>query len=171
MANHEHQKQRNQIHRRDFLGRLVRHGTVAAGVSTLVGGLEAATPGAGAELQTRPRATADTCIFIWLAGGMCHVDTFDPKRKGDGAEIAGSYYNAIKSSVSDIAVCEHLPRMAERMERLAILRTLHHQFPNHTQAVNYVHTGRLPSGTFRASAPAPETGSRVSASCDSRVAA
>jgi hypothetical protein len=46
-----------------------------------------------------PKATADTCIFIWLAGGMCHLDTFDPKLKGNGENIPGSYYNPIKTAV------------------------------------------------------------------------
>lgn len=93
------------------------------------------------------RATADTCIFVWLPGGMCHVDTFDPKPKGDGANLPGSYYNPIKTVVPGVELCEHLTRIAERMDRFAILRTVHHQFPNHTQAVDFVHTGRVPTGT------------------------
>ncbi|MEE2989452.1 MAG: DUF1501 domain-containing protein, partial [Planctomycetota bacterium] len=30
-----------------------------------------------------PQGKADSCIFIWLGGGACHIDTFDPKRLGD----------------------------------------------------------------------------------------
>lgn len=137
--------------RRDFLGKTAQLGAVA-GASSVLGGLvpETSIAASSAKLddKSRPRATADTCIFVWLAGGMCHLDTFDPKLKGDGAEIPGSYYNPIKTCVPTIEVCEHLPRVAERMDRFAVLRSLTHQFPEHTQAVDFVHTGRLPSGTI-----------------------
>lgn len=116
----------------------------ACGSAALLG--PAASAGTGARFA-EPRASADTCIFIWLAGGMCHVDTLDPKARGDGANVPGSYYNAIKTAVPGIEVCEHLPHIAERMDRVAILRSLHHEFGNHTQAVDYVHTGRAPTGT------------------------
>src|SRR5438045_579195 len=119
--------------RRSFLG------TSAAGG---VGMLRAAS-----DKRQLPKATADTCIFIWLAGGMCHVDTFDPKPKGDGGKVPGGYFNAIKTAVPTLEVCEHLPRIAARMDRCAILRTLHHDFPNHSTAVDFVHTGRVASGT------------------------
>ena len=126
------------IDRRQFIG------GAAAGASALMGRLLSAS---STDLKGRPRATADTCIFVWLPGGMCHVDTFDPKLKGDGANIAGSYYNPIKTVVPGIELCEHLPEVAARMDRFAILRTLHHQFINHTQAVDFMHTGRVPTGT------------------------
>jgi hypothetical protein len=123
--------------RREFL-----KNTVYGGAAALTG----ATTSLAAKVPL-PKATADTCILVWLAGGMCHLDTLDPKRRGDGAGVAGSYYNSIKTAVSGIEVCEHLPRLAERMDRIALVRSLHHQFGNHTQAVDFVHTGRLPSGT------------------------
>lgn len=141
----------SQMDRREFLGKTAKL-SAGAGASAVVGSLlsETATAAGSAKTESkgRPKATADTCIFVWLAGGMCHVDTFDPKLKGNGAKIPGSYYNPIKTSVPGIEVCEHLPRIAERMDRFAIVRTLNHQFPDHTQAVDYVHTGRLPSGTI-----------------------
>ena len=97
--------------------------------------------------KPKPAATADTCIFIWLAGGMCQVDTFDPKRKGDGAKVPGGYYNSIKTAIPGVEVCEHLPSMAERLNHFALLRGMSHQFSDHTRAVDFVHTGRLPTGT------------------------
>jgi len=94
-------------------------------------------------------ATADSCIFIWLGGGACHIDTWDPKRKGDPqAKRAGSYYNAIPTAVQDVQVCEHLHRMAPLMDRTVIMRSVHHEvIDEHAAAVNRVHTGRPPTGT------------------------
>ncbi len=146
MENQTEQRSDRLLGRRDFLGGVARGGAVA-GVTTLLGNLSASTPDGRVKTKGRPAATADSCIFVWLPGGMCHVDTLDPKPKGNGKDVPGGYYNPIKTAVSGIEVCEHLPQLAERMDRLAIVRSLHHQFSNHTQAVDFVHTGRLPSGT------------------------
>ena len=40
-------------------------------------------PNALAAAPKFPKGKAEHCIFIWLGGGACHVDTWDPKRKGD----------------------------------------------------------------------------------------
>ena len=38
---------------------------------------------AAAEAMEKPRPTADTIIVLWMAGGLAHTETFDPKRFGD----------------------------------------------------------------------------------------
>jgi len=98
---------------------------------------------------TLPTATADSCIFLWLGGGACQIDTWDPKRKGDpGARQAGSYYDAIPTSIPGVQVCEHLPRMARLLDRTIIVRSCHHEvIDEHAAAVNRVHVGRPPTGT------------------------
>ena len=89
---------------------------------------------------------AEACIFMWLGGGMCQIDTFDPKRLGDGKKVAGSAYPAIDTAVPGIQVCEHLPKSAAIMDRLAVVRTLNHDvIDEHAAAVNRVHTGRRPT--------------------------
>ena len=96
-----------------------------------------------------PKATADSCIFLWLGGGACHIDTWDPKRKGDAkAKKAGSYYDAIPTAIDGVQVCEHLPRMAKLLDRAVVMRTCHHDvIDEHAAAVNRVHVGRPPTGT------------------------
>lgn len=96
-----------------------------------------------------PNATADSCIFLWLGGGACHIDTWDPKRKGDAnAKKAGSYYDAIPTAIDGVEVCEHLPRMAKLLDRTIVMRTCHHDvIDEHAAAVNRVHVGRPPTGT------------------------
>ena len=94
---------------------------------------------------------ADHCIFLWLGGGMAQVDTFDPKVMGDPkARKAGSAYRSIETAVPEVEVCEHLRRVAERMDRITAIRTVHHDvIDEHAAAVNRVHTGRPVSGTVR----------------------
>ena len=92
---------------------------------------------------------ADHCIMLWLGGGACHIDTWDPKRKGDATKREpGSYYDPIPTAVDGIQVCEHLPRSARIMDRVSVIRTVHHDtIDEHGAAVNRMHTGRATSGT------------------------
>ncbi len=95
-----------------------------------------------------PKGKADRCIFIWLGGGACQIDTFDPKRKGDGKKQAGSYYDAIDTAIPGVKVCQHLSRLAPLMDRTAVLRTVNHNvIDEHAAAINRMHTGRPTSET------------------------
>ena len=101
-------------------------------------------------VPAKPAAgVADHCIFVWLGGGMAQIDTFDPKRKGDPeTRQAGSAYDRIDTCVDGVQVCEHLPRVADRMDRITAVRTVNHEvIDEHAAAVNRVHTGRPVSGT------------------------
>lgn len=95
------------------------------------------------------RGKAESCIMLWLGGGAAQIDTLDPKRRGDGKKQAGSYYDAISTAIRDVQVCEHLPRVADRLDRCALLRTLHHSvIDEHGAATNILHTGRPTSETI-----------------------
>ena len=95
-----------------------------------------------------PKGKADACIFIWLGGGAAQIDTFDPKRLGDGRRKPGSYYKAIDTAISGVQVTEHLSRTAKILDRCVLLRTLNHDIHSqHGAATNLVHTGRKPSET------------------------
>lgn len=95
------------------------------------------------------RGKAEACIFIWLGGGAGHLDTFDPKRKGDGKKQAGSYYDSVPTAVRDVKVCKHLSRIAPLLDRCVLVRSLHHDVVDeHAAATNRLHTGRPVSGTI-----------------------
>ena len=112
-----------------------------------------------ARAEQPPDGKADACIYIWLGGGAGHIDTFDPKRRGDGKDTPGSYYDSIPTAARDIRLCEHLPRVADRMDRCVLLRTVSHDLNSqHGAASNLMHTGRKPSGTILY----PSVGSLVS---------
>ena len=80
---------------------------------------------------------------------MAQIDTFDPKRKGDPQKrLAGSAYDAIETAVSGVQLCQHLPRVAQRLDRMTILRTTNHDvIDEHGAATNRMYTGRKVSGT------------------------
>jgi hypothetical protein len=122
------------MNRRQFLA--ASAGAIAAGTSAAV------EPAA-------PRGKAEHCIFIWLGGGMSHIDTFDPKRRGDPRKnIAGSYYGSIATAVLGVRLCEHFRYLAPLMDRVTAVRTVHHDvIDEHAAATNRMHTGRPVSGT------------------------
>ncbi len=92
---------------------------------------------------------AESCIFIWLGGGASHVDTFDPKGRGDGKKTPGCYYETIDTAVPGIRVSEHLALTAKVMDRCILLRTITHGInEEHAAAANLMHTGRRPSETI-----------------------
>jgi hypothetical protein len=95
------------------------------------------------------KGKADACIFLWLGGGAAHLDTFDPKVKGDGVMKPGSYYDSIATAIPGARISEHLKRTAPLLDRCVLMRSLHHDISSeHGAAANLVHTGRMPSGTL-----------------------
>lgn len=101
------------------------------------------------EIHPAPRGKADHCLFIWLGGGACHIDTWDPKRRGDPkAKKPGSYYAGIQTAIPGVQVCEHLNKCAKVLDRFTLLRAIHHDVVDeHAAATNFMHTGRMTSGT------------------------
>ena len=119
---------------------------LAAGAASLVGsGLRAET-----EEHQLPAGKAKACIFLWLGGGMCHVDTFDPKRLGDPKERkTGSAYGSIPTVLPGVEVCEHRPQTAQILDRAVLLRSVsHHLTAEHAAPTNLFKTGRPTSGTI-----------------------
>jgi len=101
------------------------------------------------KMSQLPRGKAEHCVFVWLGGGQGHLDTWDPKVKGDPKEKKpGSYYDSIETAISGTRVCEHLSRCATILDRFNILRTVNHDvIDEHAAATNRMHTGRPTSGT------------------------
>ncbi|WP_417849188.1 DUF1501 domain-containing protein [Thalassoglobus sp.] len=109
-----------------------------------------------------PKGKAEHVVFIWLGGGMAQVDTFDPKNRGNSKatpKLAGSEYDTIDTIVPGVKFCEHLHRTAKLADRLTAVRTVnHHLVDEHAFGTNFVHTGRLITG----STTYPSIGSIVS---------
>ncbi|MFN7769750.1 MAG: DUF1501 domain-containing protein [Planctomycetaceae bacterium] len=62
-------------------------------------------------------------IMIFLSGGPSHQDMVDLKMDAP-KEIRGSF-QAIQTNVPGIDICEHLPRVAQMMDKFAIIRSLY----------------------------------------------
>src|SRR5438309_2203791 len=100
-----------------FLGRrrLLQAGAGCLGLS--LGGLWRAQAAQAASGREAPAARVRACILIFYYGGPSHLDTFDLKPDAP-AEVRGEF-RPIATSVPGVRVCEHLPRTARVMHRLA----------------------------------------------------
>jgi uncharacterized protein DUF1501 len=82
----------------------------------------------------------NSCIFIFLFGGPSHIDLWDMK-PGAPAEIRGEF-KPVATRVPGIQICEHLPRLADQMDKLCLLRSMEHRMPVHGPACSEMLTGR-----------------------------
>lgn len=90
----------------------------------------------------RSRRPIRSCILIFHYGGPSHIDTFDMKPNAP-AEIRGQF-GSIATSVPGLRVCEHMAHTARVMDRLAVIRSMHHPMTNHNAAAFTARCGRNP---------------------------
>ena len=103
--------------------------------SNHLGGLREATAGAGPL-----KATAKSCIYIFLSGGLSQHESFDLKPQAP-AEIRGEF-SPIDTRTPGIQISEHLPGLAQRSDRWAVVRSLTHPTNDHTLGHYLMLTGR-----------------------------
>src|SRR5688572_21521689 len=87
------------------------------------------------------------CILVFLYGGPSQLDTFDLKPDAP-AGVRGEF-QPIATSVPGVRVCEHLPRLAPLMHKVAQVRTVTHQAALHDSASIHALTGRPLDGPDR----------------------
>ncbi|QOV92549.1 DUF1501 domain-containing protein [Humisphaera borealis] len=154
--------------RRDFLKT-----ASAATLSALAAGAPQLHAADAAEEKIKP--TADTVIVLWMAGGMAHTDTFDPKKytpfaKGIDPKGVLSTFPAIDTAVDHIKLSQGFEKIAKVMDRATLIRSatvadlgliLHsrHQYHWHTgyvppQTVAAPHIGAMMAKTLGPRDPA-----------------
>lgn len=83
-----------------------------------------------------------SCILVWLDGGPSHIETFDPKPEAP-SEIRGEFL-PIRTKTPGIIFSQHMKRLAAISDKLAIVRSVHHDQGNHGAGNHYMMTGRPP---------------------------
>ncbi len=120
--------------RRSFMG--LGLGALASAV------LGARALGSARAAERQPSARAKACIVLFMHGGASQIDTFDPK---PGAETAGEF-RPIPTALTGVKISEHLPQLARRMDKLALIRSLTSKEGNHDRARYLMHAGYAPAG-------------------------
>ena len=95
-----------------------------------------------AEEAVARAGTAKSCIIVYLWGGMSHLESFDLKPNAP-AEVRGEF-SPISTVVPDIRISEHLPLLAQQADKLAIIRSIHHDDAAHGRGMFWNLTGHRP---------------------------
>ncbi len=85
-------------------------------------------------------AKADACILVYLFGGPSQLDTFDLKPAAP-SEVRGEF-RPIPTNVPGVSICEHFRQLAQQMDKIAVVRSMHHLHPRHGYGLYYMFTGR-----------------------------
>jgi hypothetical protein len=124
---------------------ITRRELLQVGYSGLLGlGLSALPVRAGSQAKS-PRKPK-SMVMVYLTGAPSHIDTFDMKPDAP-AEIRGEF-KPIATKVPGLSVCEHLPRLAARADKYALIRSFSHRENNHLVATHHVLTGYPQPGAF-----------------------
>jgi len=84
-------------------------------------------------------------ILLWMPGGPSQLDTFDLKP----GHKNGGKFKPIETSVSGIQICEHLPKLAQQMQHVSLIRSMSTKEGDHGRATYLMRTGYLPQGPVK----------------------
>lgn len=106
-------------------------GVLGLGLSDLVASkaLARATETGAAAGNTKTFGKAKNCIILFLYGSPSQLETFDPKPEAP-ADIRGPF-KTVASKLAGVHLSEHLPRTAGMLDKVALVRSMSHEFPIH----------------------------------------
>lgn len=95
---------------------------------------------AGESFGITRTARAKSVIFLFLFGGPSQYETFDMKPEAS-SDIRGPF-RPIGCRTPDLRICEHLPRLANVSDKFCVIRTMSHDFNDHSGGGHYIQTGQ-----------------------------
>jgi len=120
---------RDLVNRRSFLGASVGHLAIPALLQ-----------GSVINDLTTGNVPKDTAIIqYWLNGAASHFETYDPKPDAP-VEVRGPF-NPIATNVPGTFICESLPLHAQMMDKVTIIRSMHHDNNDHQHGMHWCQTG------------------------------
>src|SRR3954471_8401560 len=123
--------------------------TTAAGGTVLNWGCLTTVPALAAEVKRQKKH----CILLWMNGGASQFETFDMKP----GRPTGGPFRPVASNVPGTHVCELMPKIAQQMDKVAVLRSMRTSEVDHPGGIYLMHTGYRPSANVRF----PEVGAIV----------
>jgi hypothetical protein len=94
------------------------------------------------EAEGGPAPKAESCIFIFMAGGLTHLDSFDPKPYAP-IEYRGEL-GSVQTNTGDV-IGGQLPKLAQTADKMAIVRSMTHGEAAHERGTHNMMTGYRPS--------------------------
>lgn len=120
--------------RRHFMNHLALGGATTLGATHFLSNLEANA----AQVSNDQKA----CILVWLGGGAPTIDMWDLK---PGSKNGGEFKPI--STKGDLQISEHLPKIAQEMDNLSVVRSLSTREADHMRGRYYMHTSYVPNPT------------------------
>ena len=81
----------------------------------------------------RTGARRKACILLWMDGGPSQQHTFDPK--------VGGEFTAASTAVPGIGIVVQLPKLAQCMQDMVLIRSMTTEINGHYDAKYFLHTG------------------------------
>lgn len=132
--------------RRTFLGGMARSLLGASAVATFGPSALARALGQDpAAPLVLGRATAKNVIYLFLRGGMSHLDTFDPK---PGKETQGPV-EALRTRADGVLIGQYFPKLAEQMDKVCVVSSMSSKQGAHPQAQYLMRTSYELRGTIQ----------------------
>ncbi len=150
---HRHAFSRRQVVRSLVGGSILMPGILSGFFSDAARGAEDATAG-GTLLPCAPHrpARAKRVIFLYMSGGVSHMDSFDPKprltadhgkRPGGGSPYLRTFWDAKPRGRCGTEVSDLFPHIAGCVDDICLVRSMHGDHPDHFQATLGIHTGSV----------------------------
>src|SRR5215470_1448338 len=117
----------NSFNRRHFLAHVAGYSALALPGLQFVRTITANAQ----ELRRRNKSI----IILWMGGGPATIDMWDLK----SGQPTGGDFRETDTAVSGIRICEHLPKVAEQMRHLAIIRSLTTTEGDHARGRTLMH--------------------------------
>ncbi len=87
------------------------------------------------------RRNNKSLIILWMGGGPATIDIWDLKP----GRPTGGEFRPIQTSAPGVLISEHMPRTAQQMDKLAIIRSLTTTEGDHNRGTTLMHTGYTPN--------------------------
>jgi hypothetical protein len=96
-------------------------------------------------IAAEARKVKKHCILLWMNGGASQFETFDMKP----GRPTGGPFRPVDSNVPGVRVCELMPKMAQQMDKVAVIRSMRTSEVDHPGGIYLMHTGYRPSANVR----------------------
>jgi hypothetical protein len=140
------------VSRRDF----IRVGSLGIAGLTLADVLK----GRAAAREGGSNKSPKSVILYWLDGGPTHIETYDPKPLAP-PEYRGPL-GTIDTNVPGIQLSELLVRHAQQMDKVSLIRSVHHDNGDHFAAAHWMLTGYFGSNAANLDPQFPSCGAIIS---------
>jgi uncharacterized protein (DUF1501 family) len=124
------------MNRRHFMSHL-------AGASAMAGTAMAMTRSVEAN-ATKLVKNQKAAILLWMGGGPSTIDIWDLKP----GQSTGGQFRPISTN-GDLQICEHMPMMAQQMDKCSVVRSMSTREADHMRGRYYMQTGFVPNPNIK----------------------